>query len=184
MTKNETIALTIRQERPRLLNFIRSRVPDAAEAEDILQDVFTQLVFSFESIQSVERIGSWLYTTARNRITDNYRKKKPDRFSSRTLAGPEGDESLSREDIIPADLFDAEDELMREVIEEAISDALAELPDEQRQVFIMHVFDEKSFAEIASETGVLVNTLLSRKRYAILHLRSRLAQLYEHINNY
>lgn len=184
MTKNEHIERTVAEERPRLLNFIKKRVPDKDEAEDILQDVFTQLVFSFESIQSVERIGSWLYTTARNKITDSFRKKRPDRFSDHRRTNGEGEESLGLEDIIPADLIYADDEMMRSVVMDAMTDALAELPEAQREVFVMNVFEEMSFKEIADATGVSVNTLLSRKRYAILHLRSRLELLYEQIKNY
>lgn len=173
LTRNEHIKLTVKEESPRLLNFIRKRVPDRNEAEDILQDVFTQLVFSFESIQSAERIGSWLYTTARNRITDYFRKKRPDRFSDRRMSNSDGEETLGMEEIIPTELFDPEDEFMRPVIADAMEDALAELPEEQREVFMMHVFDEMSFKEISEMTGVPVNTLLSRKRYAVLHLRNR-----------
>lgn len=184
MTKNEYIELAIREERPRLLNFIRSRIPDRDEAEDIVQDVFTQMVFSFESIQSVERIGSWLYTTARNRITDHYRKKKPENFHDYRSIRDDGEESLGLEDIIPAELFHPEDELMRSLVQEEILEALAELPAEQRDVFTMHVFDDMSFREIEAVTGIPLNTLLSRKRYAILHLRSRLEHLYEQIKNY
>ncbi len=184
MTRNEHIKLTVKEESPRLLNFIRKRVPDREEAEDILQDVFTQLVFSFESIQSAERIGSWLYTTARNRITDYFRKKRPDRFSDRRMSNADGEETLGMEEIIPTDLFDPEDEFMRPVIADAMEDALAELPEEQRSVFMMHVFDEMSFREISEMTGIPVNTLLSRKRYAVLHLRNRLEELYEQIKNY
>jgi RNA polymerase sigma factor (sigma-70 family) len=183
LTKNEHIERTVAEERPRLLNFIRKRVPDKDEAEDILQDVFTQLVFSFESIQSVERIGSWLYTTARNRITDSFRKKKPDRFSDHNYRNNDGEESFGLEDIIPGDFLDGEDEMMRTMVMDALTEALAELPDEQKEVFVMNVFDDMSFKEIAASTGVSVNTLLSRKRYAILHLRSRLEQLYEQIKN-
>ena len=183
MTKNEHIERTVAEERPRLLNFIRKRVPDKDEAEDILQDVFTQLVFSFESIQSVERIGSWLYTTARNRITDSFRKKKPDRFSDHKYRNGDGEESFGLEDIIPGDFLDGEDEMMRTMVMDALTEALAELPEEQRETFVMNVFDDMSFKEISEATGVSVNTLLSRKRYAILHLRSRLEQLYEQIKN-
>ena len=184
MTKNEYIELAVSEERPRLLNFIRKRVPDREEAEDILQDVLTQMVYSFESIQSVDRIGSWLYTTARNRITDHYRKKKPERFTDQKTISGDGEESLGLEDIIPAELYHPEDELMRSVVQEELLEALAELPAEQREVFTMHVFDDMSFREIEAVTGIPLNTLLSRKRYAILHLRSRLEYLYEQIKNY
>lgn len=184
MNRNEYIELTMREERPRLLNFIRKRVPDREEAEDIVQDVFTQMVFSFESIQSVERISSWLYTTARNRITDYFRKKKPERFSDHKTTGGDGEERLGLEDIIPTELLDAEDEMMRTLIQEELTEALAELPEEQKEVFVMHVFDDMSFREIEAVTGVPLNTLLSRKRYAILYLRSRLEELYEQIKNY
>ena len=184
MTKNETIELTIREEAPRLLNFIRRRVPDREEAEDILQDVLTQMVFSFESIQSVERIGSWLYATTRNRITDYFRKKKPERFSDRMTINGDGEESLGIEDIIPAEMNQPDDELMSAMVMDELTEALAELPEEQREVFIMHVFDDMSFREIEAVTNIPLNTLLSRKRYAILYLRSRLEALYEQLKNY
>ena len=159
-------------------------MPDKEEAEDILQDVFTQLVFSFESIQSVERIGSWLYTTARNRITDSFRKKRPERFSRHQFINAEGEESQGLEDLIPAEFLDPDDEMMKTFIMDTLTEALDELPDVQKEVFVMHVFDEMSFKEIADATGIPVNTLLSRKRYAILHLRSRLERVYEQIKNY
>jgi len=184
LTKNEHIELAIREESPQLLNFIRKRVPDREEAEDILQDVLTQMVFSFESIQSVERIGSWLYATTRNRITDYFRKKKPERFSDQRMTYGDGEESLGFEEIIPAELNQPDDELMRTVVMDELTEALAELPKEQREVFVMHVFDDMSFREIEAVTNIPLNTLLSRKRYAILYLRSRLEELYEQIKNY
>lgn len=182
LTKNERIEQTLRKERPRLLNFIRKRVPDRDEAEDILQDVFTQLVFSFESIQSIERLGSWLYTTARNRITDNFRKKRPDRFSDYNTMAYDGEQSLGLEDIIPGDSLDPDDELMRSLVLSEIEEAIADLPEDQREVFIMHEFEGQSFKQIEAATKVPMNTLLSRKRYAVLYLRSRLQNLYEQIN--
>ena len=182
MTKNEQIEQTIRKERPRLLNFIRKRVPDRDEAEDIVQDVFTQLVFSFESIQSIERIGSWLYTTARNRITDYFRKKRPDRFSDYNSSSYDSGEKLSLEDIIPGDSSDPDEMLLRSLALAEMEEAITELPEEQREVFIMHVFEGLSFKEIETLTGVPLNTLLSRKRYAVLSLRSRLESLYEQFN--
>lgn len=182
LTKNEHIEQTLRKERPRLLNFIRKRVPDRDEAEDILQDVFTQLVFSFESIHSIERVGSWLYTTARNRITDYFRKKRPERFSDYNAVTYDGEESLGLEDIIPGDSVDPDDELMRSIALAEIEEAIADLPEDQREVFIMHELEGLSFKEIGAITNVPMNTLLSRKRYAVLYLRNRLETMYEQIN--
>jgi RNA polymerase sigma factor (sigma-70 family) len=184
LTKNEHIEQTLRKERPRLLNFIRKRVPDREEAEDILQDVFTQLVFSFESIQSIERVGSWLYTTARNRITDYFRKKRPDRFSDHNAVANDGEEILGLEDIIQGDTIDPDDELMNSLVLAEIEDAIADLPEDQREVFLMHEFEGHSFKELEAITGVPLNTLLSRKRYAVIYLRSRLENLYEQINTW
>ena len=183
LTKNEHIEKTLLKERPRLLNFIRKRVPDRDEAEDILQDVFVQLVFSFESIHSIERLGSWLYTTARNRITDNFRKKRPDRFSDHNYVSDDGEERYSLEDIIPGDSIDPDDELMRSIVMAEIEEAIADLPEDQREVFVMHVFEGYSFKDIEAMTAVPLNTLLSRKRYAVMYLRTRLGNLYEQIKD-
>ncbi len=171
------------RERSRLLNFIRKRVRDRGDAEDILQDVLYQFLVGFEDIRSTERVTSWLFTVARNRVTDYFRKSKPETFSSREIRNrEEQDESpLMLEDIVPALGRDPEDEYMREVIWEAIDKALGELPEEQRDVFVMNEFDDLSFKEISDITGIGINTLLSRKRYAVSFLRKNLKEIYNQL---
>ena len=178
--QNETIRLTVEKERKRLLDFIRKRVPTQEDAEDILQDVFYELVNTYRLMKPVEQIASWLFTVARNKITDKYRKKKPglleDHFAVRH--GDDGDR-LDISDFLPANSNSPETEMMREAITEGLMAALEELPKEQRDVFIMHEIEDKSFQEISDITGANVNTLLSRKRYAVLFLRERLQNLYK-----
>lgn len=179
--QDEVIEKTVIQERGRLLNFIRKRVANDEEAEDILQDVFFQFVEAFRAIESIERVTSWLFTVARNKITDRYRKKKPEPLRRNIAQRDPDEEALMLEDILPDSAHDQDDELMRTVILNAIDEALAELPEVQRKVFVWHEFEDKSFKEIAAITGDSVNTLLSRKRYAILHLRARLQVLYNEL---
>jgi RNA polymerase sigma factor (sigma-70 family) len=170
------------REKIRLLGFIRQQVRSQEDAEDILQDVLYQFLRGFEDIRSTERITSWLFTVTRNRITDYYRKKKPKSFSDRQVVSREEDGApLMLEDILPALTRDPEDEMMRDMIWEAIDMALDEMPEDQRDVFIWNEFEEKSFKEIAAGTGEGVNTLLSRKRYAILFLRKKLKELYDQL---
>jgi RNA polymerase sigma factor (sigma-70 family) len=151
------------------------------EAEDILQDVFYQLVRVSEDVTTIEKVSSWLFQVARNKITDSYRKKSSLNFSDVGFAGEEDDEPIMFENIIP-DLEDLPDAaLTREMVWEVLEEGLSELPEEQRDVFNMHEFDGLSFKEIEEITGVQVNTLISRKRYAIVHLRSKLYDLYQEI---
>lgn len=175
---------TVTRERSRLLDFIKRRVPNLEDAEDILQDVFFQFVNSFDAIESVDKVTSWLFTVARNRITDSYRKKKPEPFSKKKRNGAEGDdpgEDLSLAGIL-RDLSRQPDVIYdRNEILDALEEALEELPENQRNVFVWHEFEDKSFKEIAEEMGVSVNTALSRKRYAVLYLRERLRDLYEEL---
>lgn len=171
--QSKPLSETIRHERARLLNFIRSRVPDAGDAEDILQDVFFELVESYRLPESIENVGAWLFRVARNRITDLFRKKKPVSL----------DDSPSLAAMLPSPEAGPDAEFARNVLLEEIEDALAELPEEQRQVFVAHEIEGRSFKELAAETGVSVNTLLSRKRYAVLHLRERLREIYDEMNN-
>ena len=177
--QNDEIAQTVQQERGRLLNFIQQRIPDREEAEDILQDVFFQFTEAYRKINSVERVTAWLFTVARNKITDRYRKKRPITFSQQPTATDEGGESIRLEDILPDMSGNPDSELMRTIIWNAIEEALEELPESQREVFVMHEFEDMSFKEISAQKQVPVNTLLSRKRYAILHLRQRLQSLYD-----
>ena len=179
--QNDVIEKTVLRERVRLLNFIRKRVSDDEEAEDILQDVFFQFVEAYRAIESIERVTSWLFTVARNKITDRYRKKKPEPLRRNIAQRDRDEEQLMLEDILPDFAHDQDDEMMRSVIWNAIEEALEELPDAQRQVFVWHEFEDKSFKEISTLTGDSVNTLLSRKRYAILHLRERLQVLYNEL---
>ena len=185
MTAAETSFITdiATRERPRLLGFIRKAVRDEGDAEDILQDVMYQLLIGFKDIRSVEKITSWLFTVARNRITDYYRKRKPESLSDKQIHSQKSvdDGPLMLEDIIPALSHDPEDEYMREVIWQAIEDVLEELPEQQRDVFIMNEFDGLSFREISKITGDGLNTLLSRKRYAVVYLRKKLQQIYKQL---
>lgn len=171
---------TVEKERGRLYNFIRQRVSRNEDAEDILQDVFFQFVNTYNTVGSIEKVTSWLFTVARNKITDSYRKKKPELLGDQYVATDE-DDLLMLEDILP-DFSAMPDEMMaKEMVWEQLEGSLQELPEEQRLVFIQHEFEDKSFKEIAVNTGVPVNTLLSRKRYAILFLREKLRALYEEL---
>jgi RNA polymerase sigma factor (sigma-70 family) len=180
----ESIEDTVKKERRRLFNFIRQRVPDKEDAEDILQDVFFQFLSAYKQIESLEKTTSWLFRVARNKIIDKYRKKKPDSFSNYTSAttGNSEDGPIMLEDILP-DLSNGPDEVYaRSVIWTEIENALEELPLEQKQVFVLNEFEDKSFKEISEMTGVTINTLLSRKRYAVLFLRKRLQDLYDELS--
>lgn len=179
---NEKIGEAVRRERRGLLSFIRRRVPNEAEAEDILQDVFYQLTVAERMLQPVEQVTSWLFTVARNKIIDRYRKKKPDTFTDLAPPGDEdGDAQLSLSDLLPDPGSGPEGEYLRTMIWEELEVALSELPDSQREVFEQHELEGKSFKEISEASGVSVNTLLSRKRYAVLHLRERLRGLYQEL---
>jgi len=173
---------TFLREKDKLLGFIRNRVNSAEEAEDILQDVFYQFVAGFETIGSLDRVTSWLFSVARNKIIDRYRKEavRPKRTTFGTASLDE-DAPLSLQDILPDLGNTPEDTYLRELIWDAINDALGELPEEQREIFIQNEIEEKGFREIAEETGVSINTLLSRKRYAILALRKKLQRFYDEL---
>jgi len=174
---------TFLREKDRLLGFIRNRVSSIEEAEDILQDVFYQFVAGYETIESIDRVTSWLFSVARNKIIDRYRRdsSRPKRADLGLQAGMDDDAPLTLQDILPDFGNTPEDAYLRDVIWDAIMDALDELPAEQRQIFILNEIEERSFREISEETGVSINTLLSRKRYAILALRKKLQRLYNDI---
>lgn len=171
---------TVRKERGRLLSFIRRRLPDPDEAEDVLQDVFVELVEAYRLAKPIERVASWLFTVARNKISDWYRKSPPGRTVSldRTDDDDEGAPVLASW-LAATDETGPESEFFRETLMNALTDALAELPVEQREVFVQHELEGRSFRDMADEWDVPVNTLLSRKRYAVLHLRKRLRDLYD-----
>ncbi len=174
---------TFRKERGKLLNFIRSRVATVEEAEDILQDVFYQFVAGFESIESIDRITSWLYSVARNKIIDGYRRDatRPKKADFEGAIGKVDEAPLTLQEILPDLDNSPESTLLREAIWDEINLALDELPADQREIFVQNEMEERSFREIAEETGVSINTLLSRKRYAILALRKRLQRFYNDI---
>lgn len=171
-----------REQSGRLRNFIRRFVPGAEDAEDILQDVFYELAGGFSEIRSMDRLTSWLYTVARNRITDRFRKKKPVTFSDRVTLGDDG-EPRFLDEVIPSDDSDPIDVVYRGAIVERLEDALDELPENQREVFVLHEIEGRSFKEIEVMTGVGLNTLLSRKRYAVLKLREQLLDLYQELDD-
>lgn len=174
---------TFLREKGRLLSFIRNRVSSLEEAEDILQDVFYQFVAGYDSIESLDRITSWLFSVARNKIIDRYRRdaSRPRRANLSIPAGGEDEMSFSVQDILPDLGNTPEDAFLREVIWEAVMEALDDLPPEQREIFIQNELEDRGFREIAEETGVSINTLLSRKRYAIMALRKKLQSLYDEI---
>ena len=180
LEQDQRISEVVKREQSRLRNFIRRRVPDPLDAEDILQDVFYRLVEANRLLMPIEHVTGWLFRVARNRITDLFRKKEPENFSAIELAQEdEEDESLHFEDLLPSPDAGPEALYARNVLLGELQRAVAELPKEQREVFVAHEFDGRSFKELSTETGVSVNTLLSRKRYAVLHLRARLQRLYD-----
>ncbi len=172
---------TFRSERKRLFDFIRRRVRSEADAEDILADVFYQMVLSYSVTEPIEKMASWLLTVARNKIIDWYRKRKPEAFRQRD---DENRMPLNLEDILYDPGQDPDVLYARSLLWTELADALDELPDEQREVFVMHELEGKSFKEIAEITGEPVNTLLSRKRYAVLFLREALQEIYNDFNDY
>jgi RNA polymerase sigma factor (sigma-70 family) len=176
--QDQRISEVVKREQSRLRNFIRRRVPDPRDAEDILQDVFYELVEANRLLMPIEHVTGWLFRVARNRITDLFRKKKPESFSD-TAVADEDDELLRLEDLLPSPDAGPEGLYARSVLLDELELAVEELPEEQREVFVAHELEGRSFKEMAAETGVSVNTLLSRKRYAVRHLRRRLQSIYD-----
>ncbi len=182
LEQDQRISEVVKREQSRLRNFIRRRVPDPRDAEDILQDVFYELVEANRLLMPIEHVTGWLFRVARNRITDLFRKKKPESFSdtpSRGAMTMTTDELLQFEDLLPSPDAGPEALYVRNVLLDELELAVDELPEEQREVFVAHELEGRSFKEMAAETGVSVNTLLSRKRYAVLHLRERLQSIYD-----
>jgi RNA polymerase sigma factor (sigma-70 family) len=176
--QDRQISAIFAEQRSRLRNFIRRRVPDPRDAEDILQDAFYKLVEANRLLMPIDHVTSWLFRVARNRITDLFRKKKQETFSNASVADEDG-ELLQIEDLLPSPDAGPEALYVRNALLDQLELALDELPEEQREVFIAHELDGRSFKELAAETGVSVNTLLSRKRYAVLHLREHLRSIYD-----
>ena len=168
----------IAEERSRLRNFIRRRVPDPSDVEDIVQEVFYELVEANRLLMPIEHVTGWLFRVARNRITDLFRRKRPETFSDAAAEGEDG-ERLRIEDLLPSPDAGPEALYARSLLLEELEFALGELPPEQREVFVAHELEGRSFKELSAESGVNVNTLLSRKRYAVLHLRERLWRVYD-----
>jgi RNA polymerase sigma factor (sigma-70 family) len=168
----------IAEQRSRLRNFIRRRVPDPSDAEDIVQEVFYELVEANRLLVPIEHVTGWLYRVARNRITDLFRKKKPRPFSEVAVEDEDG-EMLQLEDLLPSPDAGPEALYLINALHEELELALDELPRDQREVFVAHELEGRSFKELAAASGVSVNTLLSRKRYAVLHLRERLQSVHD-----
>ena len=178
LEQDRRISDVVAREQSRLRSFIRRRVADPRDAEDILQDVFYELVEANRLLMPIDHITGWLFRVARNRITDLFRKKKPERLSESASADESG-ERLQLEDLLPSPDAGPEALYARQLLLDELESAVDELPEEQREAFVAHELDGRSFKEMAAETGVNVNTLLARKRYAVLHLRERLQGIYD-----
>jgi len=176
--QDQRISEVVKREQSRLRSFIRRRVPDPADVEDIVQDVFYKLVEANRLLMPIDYVSGWLFRVARNRITDLFRKKQPESFSDARVEDEDGD-VLRVEDLLPSPDAGPEALYVRGVLLEELELALDELPDEQREVFIAHEIEGRSFKELSAASGVNINTLLARKRYAVLHLRGRLQTIYD-----
>ena len=181
--QDERLTEAIGREGGRLRNFIRRRVDDESDAEDIFQDVFYELIEAYRLMKPIEQVGAWLFRVARNRIIDRFRKKKPEPLSAEAGAGDEGGDRLALEELLPSPDAGPEANYARSILLEELDAALDELPEEQREVFVAHEIQGVSFKEISAKTGVGVSTLLSRKHHAVLHLRRRLKSIYEEYLN-
>src|SRR5260370_13472659 len=180
--QNSRLSEVIQRESRRLFLFIRKRVDDEGDAEDILQDVFYELIEAYRLMKPIEQVGSWLYRVARNRIIDLFRKRRPETLGEIPL-DRDADETLLLEDLLPSPNAGPDGMYARSVLLEELDAALQELPEEQREVFVAHEMDGHSFKQLADETGLSINTLLSLKRYATLHLRRRLQAIYDEFVN-
>ena len=177
---DQRISEVVKREQSRLRNFIRRRVPDPRDAEDILQDVFYKLVEANRLLMPIEHVTGWLFRVARNRITDLFREKRPENFTAfASEDAADAGELLQLEDLLPSPDAGPDALYARNLLLEELEAAVAELPQEQREVFVAHELEGRSFKEMSAATGVSVNTLLSRKRYAVLHLRERLQDIYD-----
>jgi RNA polymerase sigma factor (sigma-70 family) len=179
LDEDRRIADVVERERARLFGFIRRRVPDPGDAEDVLQDVLAALVEANRLLMPIEHVTGWLFRVARNRITDLFRKKRPERFGDAAAAEDEDDAQL--DDLLPSPDAGPDALYAREILLDELEAALAELPEDQRAVFVGHELEGRSFKEMAAESGTSMNTLLSRKRYAVLRLRERLQDVYDEL---
>jgi RNA polymerase sigma factor (sigma-70 family) len=180
--QDRQISEVIAKERSRLRNFIRRRVPNPADVEDLLQEVFCELVEANRLLMPIDHVTGWLFRVARNRIIDLFRKKKPENFADAAIADGD-DEQLMIDDLLPSPEAGPEAIYLRHMLLEETKVALSELSAEQREVFIAHAIEGRSFKDLARETGININTLLARKRYAVLHLRERLQSIHEEFTN-
>lgn len=180
LEQDQRIADVVKREQLRLRNFIRKRVADPSDVDDILQDVFYKLVEANRLLMPINHVTGWLFRVARNRIIDLFRKTKTERFGE-SVAGEDEDDVLHFEDLLPSPDAGPDAQYARKVLLEELELAIDELPAEQRDVFVTHELEGRSFEQIAAETGVSINTLLSRKRYAVLRLRRRLQNIYEEL---
>lgn len=178
--QDQRISEAISRDAPRLRNFIRRSVPDASDAEDILQDVFYELIEAYRMMKPIEQVTAWLFRVARNRITDLFRRQKREAKAD-LVALPDDGEPLALEEWLPSPDAGPDAAYVRTVLLEELDEALHELPQEQQEVFVAHELMGYSFKELAEQTGTSVNTLLSRKHYAVLHLRERLQSIYDEI---
>ncbi len=177
--QDQRISEEVRRERGRLWRFIRTRVRNETDAEDILQDVFYELVETYRLMKPVEHAGAWLFQVARNRIIDMFRERKPESLETEFQGNTEEGKRLALEDLLPSPDAGPEAAYARTVLLEEIDAALDELPEAQRAIFVAHELEGRSFKDLAAETHISINTLLSRKRYAVLHLRERLQAIYD-----
>ncbi|WP_175886052.1 sigma-70 family RNA polymerase sigma factor [Burkholderia sp. BCC0044] len=176
------ITATVMRERTRLGNFIRRRIRDPDDAEDVLQDVLHEFVQAYRLPAPIEQASAWLFRTARNRIIDRFRKKKEQPLADLLDADDEADSEYRLDLALPSHDAGPEALYARTLLLKALQDALDELPANQREVFIAHELDGQSFKEMAAQSGVTLNTLLARKRYAVLHLRARLQPIYDELD--
>ena len=181
--ESDRIGTFYKEERNRLLGYIKKRIPDGFEAEDILQDVFYQLTIGFRDIRRIENLTAWIYKVTNNRIIDLFRLRKPIHISYSENTKDDEDGPLTLEEILPSIGSSPEDDEINELIWETIEETLSDLPEEQRSVFVANEFDGMSFKEISEQTGTGLNTLISRKRYAVLALREHLNELYKLLTN-
>jgi RNA polymerase sigma factor (sigma-70 family) len=176
--QDQEISETVKREQSRLRSFIRRRVPDGADAEDILQDVFFRLVEANRLLMPIDQVTAWLFRVARNRIVDLFRKRRRESIG----AARDDVETIAFEELLPSLDAGPEEIYLRRALLDELELAIAELPDEQREVFVGHELEGRSFKEMSAATGVTVNTLLSRKRYAVLRLRERLRDAYDDLS--
>ncbi len=181
MTEEQNLRIreAVEREQGRLRNFIRKRVLDESDAEDILQEVFYELVEAYRLLKPIERVGAWLFRVARNRVIDRFRGRRQETAITSPAGGAERGEAFPWEDLLPSPDAGPEAAYAREVLMEEIDAALDELPEDQREVFVAHEFEGRSFRELSAATGLSLNTLLSRKHYAVLYLRRRLRAVYD-----